>query len=864
MSGSKKRLLLQPGSIRGIRPDAARLALPEGIVGSSSNIRINGDGIARSRYGAKSVLSQVLASSSYRGSIDATFEGIHTLFVALENTGVIRVYKSTDAGTSFTEITASSGAYGNTRFPDNGTPIYMQVVRDSGMLTQGEQDALIMQDGVSSPRVYQKSGGATIGGFGTGYGTSIILQPSQPEDVRARGYFPNQFDIQSGTAASWVNSDAAKMAGSTIGAVSSRYLQLDVKTTATTAQTSEVALASPTYGLDPSAHGGSPQLVMFLSTETGKDIANWQSLKLDLYDGTNWVTAWPGYATALTVDTGKTAGLAGATNIQQIHIEMPSGITAAVQKLRFTGPATSFASNQKFYLWALCGSGTLDPATRFAIAFGGSDTRSLGISGYQTGEPIGYASPVTPAYAPLSDAVMVQMVAGGLYSFSVDCKQQTNADLAAGVDYAYLYRQDAEQSQPYLVDRQKIAAYAAGWARVNVNVTTQRVNPFVFPYAVQDGIRQAPDGGSIVMPIATAMASANLRTFVAATSRLYFSESGQPFAFRKAVRALPYTTQADPYSGSSTGFDGETIMAIVPTGSGAMTTDDFGSIVGRAGSILIMTATKLYEISGYDAETLSVNQFKALHGTRSPFSVARSQYYTYWLGHDGQVVRYGPDGTQLIGLFKVTSKTQKIPGSRQIWARGASRDNRYFLAYSEAGGTTNAQALVWSEYLGEWETVDAFPSGMTGEGLHTIQDGGYVKLIAVSSTTAIHEHDVPQRVGDLSGSYVTAAIDFPDLAGDLVHRVCVGQFFAIADTTGTMQVTITPSTGENGGTPLVTTIDLGAISTDTIARALSADAFGDESLTFSASVTATIPGGNRIYAIGCEFYETLNEDLYLP
>ena len=127
------------------------LAVPPGFWRYLYDLRWLGDNTVSARYGLGPTLGTVGADGAPRGLATLTVNGTVTHFAAIRNNAgtATLVYKSTDAVT-WTEITASSGQYGSTRFATDGQVFWEVAAHPSAPAT----DLVVMQNGADLPRVY--------------------------------------------------------------------------------------------------------------------------------------------------------------------------------------------------------------------------------------------------------------------------------------------------------------------------------------------------------------------------------------------------------------------------------------------------------------------------------------------------------------------------------------------------------------------------------------------------------------------------------------------------------------------------------------------------------------------------------------
>lgn len=246
-----------------------------------------------------------------------------------------------------------------------------------------------------------------------------------------------------------------------------------------------------------------------------------------------------------------------------------------------------------------------------------------------------------------------------------------------------------------------------------------------------------PSAFNIAMPRAYAVATANQRTFAGAVrdedgnpvySDLYFSALGFPFRFA--------SLQESETAASRLTFAGERIRGIVMSAAAAngastvyVLTDQSFNALGTAGGFVG---------SGYDASALSTRVRISSHGTNEPGSIAERSGVIFYVDQEGQVIRFTQGGAGSVSRFAVDDKPKGIPAAYRGKLSAAFWRDRYYLAYTPAGGSGNTRILGWNEVLREWEFDDTLPSGIVAASLvrafDASQDGSGQRLLLFGSS----------------------------------------------------------------------------------------------------------------------------------
>ncbi|WP_144241228.1 hypothetical protein [Fimbriimonas ginsengisoli] len=342
---------------------------------------------------------------------------------------------------------------------------------------------------------------------------------------------------------------------------------------------------------------------------------------------------------------------------------------------------------------------------------------------------------------------------------------QTSAQQNAGIDRLLLFARFVGQVDYYYCGSKRVAHYASGsWsidsAGYDLTSAVSLTQDFSWPL---------PDPAAVCLPVGTAMAGANGRSFVAGATRsgttytgpgarLWFSEYERPFLFRMAVRNIDATTP-DQLSGGSFALDGQLLQAIVPLGSFSAAPEQLASPVAGSATLQVLTDRNLYQLSGFSATSLSRPLPVAEYGTLSPLSIARSKLGFYWLDERNQIRFYGHQGLQNISASVVDDILAAIPAARMVWVTGACANERFYLGYTPAG-SSNTNCLVWSERQDVWESVDTATAG-SFEALVPLNDkaNDYVKLLRYGISD-IYEHEQPGSTGNVALSLAFPAIHF--------------------------------------------------------------------------------------------------------
>ena len=116
------------------------------------NIRVRGTYV-KSRGGTEKLTSSVVLAGTPLGLDSVTLEGTPYLFSLLGSASVGRIYYSTDNGANWTEVTATSGKHGDTRFSSATAKVTFVAVSDF----RDGNDYVVCMNGVDAPRVWTQA-----------------------------------------------------------------------------------------------------------------------------------------------------------------------------------------------------------------------------------------------------------------------------------------------------------------------------------------------------------------------------------------------------------------------------------------------------------------------------------------------------------------------------------------------------------------------------------------------------------------------------------------------------------------------------------------------------------------------------------
>lgn len=231
-----------------------------------------------------------------------------------------------------------------------------------------------------------------------------------------------------------------------------------------------------------------------------------------------------------------------------------------------------------------------------------------------------------------------------------------------------------------------------------------------------------PAYNNVSMPRASAVAYVNQRTFVGCVQDdsnakqrgdLYISCLGFPFRFQ---------AEADSdISGTRTVFSGETIQRIIMTAAAANGASTIYVVTNRSWNALGTAGG--FVGSGYDTTSLGIRVQMFSNGTNEPMSIVEFNGLIYFIDNFNQIQRLSGGNLQAISRNEVDNLTKEIPASRRGLTSGVFFNDRYLLAFTASGETSNRRVLGRNDLqLGEWEFLDRLPSGLSAARLLAVDD----------------------------------------------------------------------------------------------------------------------------------------------
>ncbi len=735
------------------------------------NMRL-GTGLPRVR-GGTAELGTILANGTFRGFWMGTLNGAYTIVVGVKVGSETLVYKSTDGFATKTEITAGSGKYGNTRFTDNGQLLTFERVWNPLAFASG--DLLVMQNGTDNPRVYSVAGAITTT-------HESIAAPSVTQEFPVKYSLPFNFPVNVTAEITPANTGSAAFVASNGGTTPNSFLNIAIGTGTLINDTATFTLSSTKQFFTETSR---MQWILGIDTEYGEFLDKVKieaklagALVATIHDPTSTVSAAPvqvPLTTGLNLYVFDKGERAGSLSFDRVVFTWVAP----------TNEAPSIARVVKIFMVA--GSGRNPGQTTWGTSYYNSSSfgESPGVAyTHHVGELVSNTGGPADNKATLPNNENIY------YEYALPYKNTSTADRDKGVDSLNIYRKRPQDDRLSYYTAQVLATYAGSWSYFS----TATDPLFTFPSGLESSYDiPLPSGFHLPLPVAKAMKYANGRLFAGAPSggnhNLMFSGYKQPFRFRR------FTREED--GPGAIGIQGETVQAFAAVATSTLGVD----------TIYAFTDQGLYALSGFFASQLSQQARISDSGTLSPYSVQTIKNTVFWLDKEMQVRRMRFGSIEDLSRDTVDDLTRGIPGDRRAFAYGCCNNERYLLAFTPSGATTNTRILVWEDRQGKW-TLDTPPK--PADGLVNWFDGTGNKfrlvLAGLNTTTLMsYEYDDPATSQDL-GTNIAFQLDTYEVSLDngFDKKFFVRRVGFLMDKQSAGSATITRTYKPHGGTGVAT------------------------------------------------------------
>lgn len=726
--------------VQGLKTRYPGAALPPGFFSALENVRWCGEDTISVRSGLGTTLGTVGSSGSPCGHATLLLNGTTTHLTAIDTGAVVEVYKSTDGGATWTQITASSGKYGDTRLT-TGYKVDFETAR--APFATSSVDYLIISNGYDYPRVYNPNTGLTA-----------IHQPITADDG-ARNVPMKLKPYTYLTVSDQANTTYATSGGGVTMADTGTSPDNTVRISITAA-TAQNDYATCSFGTSCTPSTDCKQVLMGVETAYAEFL---DYCKVELYNGTSYTTIYDPYSTSSSVNLPPvTIGMDGTGNRTLIAFPLDTAaFTAAfgtqwttnILKVTFAAPtAKAPGSTQTVDIFLLAFSGTRDPGfTTFGIAY-----RNQGASSFSPGVVYAKRSTVRVREAGGPTMANVQLPESELlyYMYDVTVHNTSTSDRDKGVDYMDVYRALPGEPQLRWIEPILLASWGgASWSFSSGTAASARVctlanfNPLT-QYSSTKRVLM-PSGDHLAMPKAKTMLQANGRLFAAAvdgesSKGLYVSSSENQFRFLKIADGDEGETS--PFAED---FPGEQPQAFASSSASA-----FGSSsVFGASSVYIFTNRNVYAVGGRNTSELARIVKVAPHGTLNPASVVDYLGQVFWIDQEMQLRRLAGGPPDNLSRYEVDDLLDAIPTTRLDDVCAECAKDRLFVFFTASGGTQNKRVLVWNIPFGKWESLDKL-GGHDVSFASRWDDSGTSKTMTVGSDRTVRLYESSQTVDGTS------------------------------------------------------------------------------------------------------------------
>lgn len=799
--------VLGPGlTMRGMVSAVHPSLLGEGEFALVENFRIAGRGLT-ARMGTESAINaNALPSGVILGGIDTD----DWSFRAVVDGGATKIYYRN--GSAWQEVTAATGAYGNTRFSSTTAQVSFAVVRDPMMpdmlqFSDPKDTYLIACNGIESPRVFQLRS-ETLSAADVGIAQKI--DPPKLIDVTCKPVFSAYFNLVG--ASSFTASDIAKITSSVVTGTYGKYLSAEFLTTITDGTTAEATFSSISLANDPT------QFHMVFQCQ---DVSIWSKLKVSLITSTGdeYVIHDPTNNTSLPV-----VGVAPSDDAgyYQVGISLSrawlSGTETALpitsyNKVKFTWVGDAWTYTPKLQIYAIGFGGEIQYGAQLAATYfcGEPDSTS---SPYREGAGSRSESSISPCLllrsptlsevggTPIPNVHLAEQ-AGFFYRYRIVYPNPPAISETKPITHVLIYGKFVGQPNYTLAvyDPPRVGDYSTGsWAYVSgaantlltTTINSERVTP-----------RKAPTAFSQPIPIGTTLFTNGARLFVGnarfssndrGLGQVAISADGNPFRFANKATTNAQGVVAD--SATIAQCPGEEVMGLEAASGAPLGAD----------AVYIVTQRNVYSVDNSDALNLSVLRWLGPHGTLSPRSIVKYKGLVCWLDQYRQVVQLTDSGLDILSRDRVDDQLSGIPASRLANVVSCAFNDRLYLTYTPAGETTNIKTLVWDFYHQAW-TRDAKPHDIVGYSI--VKRSNEERLWSFNADGTTVRHESPTATTD-SGTAITQALHGNEFTGDPESDIAIGQML-VRTSAQSISLTTTRTKASSGDT-VTGTITLGAVS----------------------------------------------------
>jgi len=716
---------------RGLRTFPDSTAIPPGYWKDARNIRVDTGAIKLRGGQVLEVAGPTNADTCYgsfffeQGLYVYHYVAVH---ISTDGATVVRIYLNQytiAAGTwgGWGEVTAGSGAYGNTRMTAT-SDLFTFISVDS----RNSEPTIIVQNETDDPRLLLGNQSAKI---------VSIDAPTEHEAYKPQFGFSATYQVQA--AATATNSNGARFA---VSASNSGYLY--TFTTPTANDTALMALNSGTVDFT-----GGKQAIMIIDIRSAGEQA---------INGCKWELRSGGtYYTIHDVANGVDNLVSAETEVPGFRMygfaldEHENSLTA-VDAIRLTVVDANIIAGSTLRIGAIQAGGHVPGFSQYGITYGNTATQTespsvLLVNPTQAESRVESFVPATKPgtwfnlgyfHYPLSPVFY--------YQVTLPTLRPSTTLRDAGVNTIYVYRADPGETEFLYANEYTVAAYSGSWAYSgSYNSSAKVFQTENAPSWTRDDSREMPSSFNEPVPKGSCGIYAGSRCYIGTNKK-----SGKPFNVVKvsdkgeAFRFRSVPGDDDPNSGFLAELEGQEIVKGFSSSS--------SSLLGNQ-NVYCFSTGSTYSISGQ--QILRISSI----GCRATHSIAEHKGRMFWFDSDLSIRRSAGQvddvsRLRIDDILTAATNTNKMSG--EIW-----RD-RYYLAYS--GGV-----LVWSDLLGDWESRDT--PGVTPVKFNTWRVNGQSYLKFTSANGSLYRYDSGT---DDAGTQINFLMQTPDLHGKNFEKMIAG------------------------------------------------------------------------------------------
>lgn len=327
------------------------------------------------------------------------------------------------------------------------------------------------------------------------------------------------------------------------------------------------------------------------------------------------------------------------------------------------------------------------------------------------------------------------------YLVTIPIQSPSSTQGGYGVDYLTIWRRDPGESEYTYVTDVQTSEYSGGsWTYFSPfsGWSQRKTTTDTIPAQDKDFTRQMPDGGNVPPPAGTCGMYANGKLHIGAprgtgsyreSGAVWISDQDQPFRFNEAARFTG--NQVDERFGIVVPIDDAPVIAM----------EDAGTV--QKSAVFAATQNGVFIVDFYTG-----GQRISAEGTLSPGAFIEKDGTVVWLSVRRNVMAYGPGGIQNLSQFRVNDVLEAIPDAYASKAAGAVFGDRILIGVTPSGGTSNTKVLVYNMRLGLWESLDDIPSSMPVGGWFDVRGAGAGKLYYTAKAGKVYQWEKPGQATD--------------------------------------------------------------------------------------------------------------------